>query len=157
MGKTFKYGYSGNSFRSLDRHAEQKVGDRRKIRRALNDLTRAEINDIDYTICKKFNPQIYSNQKYPRTFRPNATASWNKLNANIEWKEQDGNLVGETDESVTTIVSHSYAMSTNNYSYNISLYGHFLKDNDRIGKKQLKRRNEIGKASLINRNNDDKN
>lgn len=152
MGKTFKYGYSGHSFRQLERHAEAKVGDRRKARRALKDSFRAELDDMDYILCNKFYSEKsgYS-QSRASLYNHNSTASWNKLNANIVWEVHDEKLIGDTGENTVTIENHPYYSNHgNNFAYNIQ-HGRISKDRDLIGKKQLKRRNEIGKMSLMNR------
>lgn len=155
MGKTFKYGYSGHSFRSLERHAEAKTGDRRKARRALKDSFRAEINEMDYSTCNKFTTSKsgYS-ESHACLYNPNSTASWNKLNANIVWEEYADKLIGNTGENIVTIENHPYYANSNNFAYNIH-HGSISKYHDRIGKKQLNRRNEIGKASLVNRYDDE--
>lgn len=155
MGKTFKYGYSGHSLNSLERHADAKVGDIRRVRRSLKDNTRAEINENDYSNCHKFEPSKngYS-ESYPRSYKPNATASWYKSNANIVWEERDKELIGDTGTNTTILITTCYNYWHDDFkSHNISR-GYFLKDKDLIGKKQLKRRNEIGKISLLNRNAD---
>ncbi len=114
MGKTFKYGYSGNSFRSLERHAEQKINDRRKVRRMLKDTTRAEINNQTSSTSKKFD-LCNSTYRHPYLYKPNAIASWGNLN-----------FAYKSNGSINTYL-------------------------ECIGKKQLKRRGEIGKKSLLNR------
>lgn len=153
MGKTFKYGYAGHSFRSLERHAEAKVGDRRKVRRALKDCSRAEIDEMDYVTCNKFDP---SRSGYctgnPNTYLPNSTASWDKSNANIVWEENDTELIGNTGNHTIVFTKQPYyGTHTDNIAYNIAS-GSISKYHDLVGKKQLKRRNEIGKTSLLNRN-----
>jgi hypothetical protein len=153
MGKTFKYGYSGHSFRSLERHAEEKINDRRRERRALKNRTEIDILDIDYVNCKKFDPSK-NHTNTGRIGGHNSTASWNKINANMEWEDNDNELIGTTENGNSiTIVHNLYRSDDTNTSYNVSR-GSFIEYKDKIGKKQLKRRDEIGKIGLINRHDD---
>lgn len=158
MGKTFKYAYQGNSFRCIQRHAEQKVGNRRKERRALKDFTRLEMFEEENTHVKKLNANTkHDNLSYPGGY--NSTATWNNSNTNVDWVEDkinnDGNWKGMWSNSNEfpdlILISNADRYGYNNVAYNIHR-NHFDPHNDKIGKKQLSRRGEIGRMKLKQRN-----
>jgi hypothetical protein len=149
MGKTFKYGYVGRSFRNIDRHAEQKVGHRRSERRAFKSFITDEINEIYYN-CNKFETNCNVPYNFGRITKPNATGNWYNSNSNIEWKIEDDKLIGDTGVNITNV---GHVSDNKDYAYNV-VRSNIDKTLDRIGKKQLKRRNEIGKKSIINRHDD---
>ncbi len=163
MGKTFKYGYRGNSFRILERHAEEKINGRRRKRRILKDNTRAEITDVgcgNYNKCNRSDSYNY-HKNTAIIGGYDSTALWNKSNANMTWENgtsSSSSKTGEFDEligttengySITFIRGMYGEWSGANYPYSDNISnGRFLKGKDRIGKKQLERRDEIGKAGL---------
>lgn len=158
MGKTFKYAYHGNNFRSIPRHAEEKIGDRRKERRALKDFTRLEILE-ETTYVKKLNPtKDHRNISYPRKY--DSTALWDNTNANVTWVEENNNdrnsdcckgTWSNYNKSADITLMLVDKSSENNVAYNIKRNS-FDQHIDKIGKKQLSRRGEIGRMKLKHRN-----
>lgn len=158
MGKTFKYTYHKNSNNKIKNCSDQKTSERRKIRRELKSNTLAEINDVDFSQSSKYDTSRHGKDKcYLHGL--NSTSLWNNLNSNIEWKWEENfpkwSIIGDinTTYQVTLLDSNNMYYKPSNYSYynnRTSIDTHAKL----IGKKQLKRRNEIGKKSLLQRERD---